>query len=1155
MFTCTACLRRCISSLTADVPRADFIPALHSSTWKASSTQILRSPSLASPDGSQRRSLRRPNLTFIRTAATLRGIRHRDHFRHGVQGLKNAESIEAIVRDRRRPSVRKQHREHRNDVAVEKNSQLSVTEQGKTKLQRRSEKEAAFLIDPLRLAQQTADHLRNDKFDKAYELVLASDRMGLQRGVPQGKVRNIVSWNHLIDWTMAKKEYAKAIKLYQDMKKRGHVPDSHTYILILRGLGNGVQTVTDGRSKKPTHFTRGPKGMTKSEGNAYLVKQAMDVYNSMFRPNSEVQVLTMHSNALINVLSRAGDMDALWGVTGRLPEKGHGSPDHWTYTTILNAMRQDLLIEMNKVTNGKLSERETVRRLHAVVDSAISDARQLWRDIIIRWRNVQLKMDEKMVAAMARLLLTSKKAAYIQDIFPLVRQTMGVSVDEKMIAAMRKDLRKNTDFVSGLTKAVSDLSVNEDDDEPAEEVSISRETDGESHEANAEVENEDKALEDASTASAGDLQVFDPVVMDVNTTTEHTTLYATPNQHTLSYLLEAATLLKRTAVGKAYWELLTSQTGLYRLVPDAGDIMEYLRLLRVSRSSQEVLQLLQEEREGEAANLLRRRGTCVIAMSTCVRDKNNPHVFDTASRLLDLMLDHASRTQNERDAEAYKKEQIREKNEAHERKDEFGQAIRPNDRNFSERGPLSAEALPLDPKVLQMYFDLAMFTTKGINKARPLSKLPSGDLDFVRDPLKNNTMRALHRLRPDVVNVRQLLNIALGSIQSSKGWSPKNRSLAERPEELLALLQTVVGAYDRILAVSFRLEEEGLGPLDNSVIAAANLQKAKMAEYVRRLKKALGEIVTEGDVRSVAERYGTRDDAERATAPELLPDEPAADSTEDPVLDPEEEWTIPDLRGDYPMPGSTEAVRLENDEKHKSWSTSGRLPAYTSREGQYQYHSQNYDQFQDHIGTSGKALTRRQQKYMNWIESKGNLKGPQLNLRKESRDPNSASAEPRAAFASTSTEENGVTQRVETDENRPREDRQKEAVSRFLTSASAAQPWQTSRSTRSAEGHQRENPGEPYSSRRGLSSPNSAGSDSGDGTIATNGFSGRDAEPRAKGRDRTALQRKMVRLGKTERGARDFKRGYRGSGRAERWSPSGRYDVGANPSAAAAGSG
>lgn len=58
----------------------------------------------------------------------------------------------------------------------------------------------------------------------------------------------------------------------------------------------------------------------------------------MFAPNSAVTPNIIHTNAIINVCSRGKDMDALWSVAGRLPERGPGAPDKWTFTTILNAL-------------------------------------------------------------------------------------------------------------------------------------------------------------------------------------------------------------------------------------------------------------------------------------------------------------------------------------------------------------------------------------------------------------------------------------------------------------------------------------------------------------------------------------------------------------------------------------------------------------------------------------------------------------------------------------------------------------------------------------------------------------------------------------------------------------------------------------------------
>ena len=823
MFTCTACLRRYISVLSAEPPLPAVAVRSYSSTRQSANNSRTQTGLLPATANARPRSLRRPNDPPIRTSATLRGLVKGHHIRTHIQTLKNARSVQEIVRNKARNPRRASERQNAQATAQKTNAAMSLTEQGEDAIRLQSEREAAYYVDPLRLANAVATHLSKDEFDRAYEMVLASDRLGLKRGIPSGGVRNIVSWNHLIDWSMSKKEHTKAIQLYNAMKKRGHEPDSHTFTLLLRGLGHNVRL--------PQYYN-GP-AIEVRKTNAAIAEKAMELYNAMFRPNSVVQVKTLHTNALINILARVGDMDALWSVAGRMPERGAGAPDHWTYTCILNSMHHDLLKKMEKISAGMTAGETVNQALRRIIQKCMTDARQLWREVIIKWRNGEVTMDEKLVAAMGRLLLLSKTSVHVQDIFALIKQTMGISVDRKMLDHMKQELEnRNTKAAKSGQAEAADA----ENDTTATDRATSDQ---------ADVDEETKIdLEDGNQltySSATDISdhtgvpIFEPVSVDVGATKPNA-LYATASNNTLSLLLETTTLLRRPHVGRAYWELLTSKAGQYRVEPDATNLMNYLRLLRVSRSSQAVLDIMLHKWEGEAAETFRRRGAFVVAMSTCVRDKLNPNVFDIASRMIDVMQSNAAATQMQRNEEEYE-EAIDHEN-------------RPRGAKGPKRSVERPEALTLDPKVLQMYLELGMYTTKGINSKLSLRKTPSGDLDYERDPAKNNTMKALARLRPDVVNVHVMLKLAIERIDYDRRFSQldarRARELrkpqvqtAEHATELLALLNSFVSAYDRILYISFRLDEEGLGPLDKNILREIGMQKGKFSDYARRLNSVI----------------------------------------------------------------------------------------------------------------------------------------------------------------------------------------------------------------------------------------------------------------------------------------------------------------------------
>jgi hypothetical protein len=106
-------------------------------------------------------------------------------------------------------------------------------------------------------------------------------------------------------------------------------------------------------------------------------------------------------------------------------------------------------------------------------------------------------------------------------------------------------------------------------------------------------------------------------------------VYAIPRQNTLSLVIKALSELNLKDAASKYWDLLINK---YNITPDAENYHSYLRLLRVSRSSTEIVNLMiKMPKSYMEAKTFR------IAMSGCVRDSKNQHAFANAGKLLDLM--------------------------------------------------------------------------------------------------------------------------------------------------------------------------------------------------------------------------------------------------------------------------------------------------------------------------------------------------------------------------------------------------------------------------------------------------------------------------------------------------------------------------------------
>jgi hypothetical protein len=350
------------------------------------------------------------------------------------------------------------------------------------------------------------------------------------------------------------------------MKKRAQFPDAYTYSILLRGLSINAH-------------------------DSGALSKALSVYHSMFAPNARVEPSIMHTNAMLRVCSRCQDMDALWGVAAKIPESGPAAANTITYVTILNAIRQSLLIDTPKG--------ESEDQIAARVERGISEGRKIWYDVISRWRNADLVIGEELVCAMGRLLLIGSRPQDYDDVLSLVEQTMDIP---RLVP--RLGTRERTEaglphlraphVAESLRLADDHLSPQKDQVRGDEFVAL----------------------------SPSDVRRNNPLT------------YATPSNNTLSLIQEACQKVVAVKASKEYWDLLTDpQT--HAIVPDANNLNFRLRLLRQNRASSEAVSLLKGS--FVAKGIAPSRGTFRIAMSTCGRDKNNPKSLRNASEILGIM--------------------------------------------------------------------------------------------------------------------------------------------------------------------------------------------------------------------------------------------------------------------------------------------------------------------------------------------------------------------------------------------------------------------------------------------------------------------------------------------------------------------------------------
>ncbi|KAI4185399.1 MAG: hypothetical protein LQ346_005901 [Caloplaca aetnensis] len=451
----------------------------------------------------------------------------------------------------------------------------------------RLEKELVWLQDPLKLAENTISLLKDNKSEKAIDIVRMASK----------NISCSVSWNHLIDYEMSKGSIHKAIKIYNEMKKRGQQPDAQTYTILLRGL-----------SWNPNLQESLP--------------QALKIYHSMFADNCPVKPNIIHTNTVLKVCALARDMDALWGVAAKLPTRGIGASNNLTFTIILNAIRANTWLRDQALPD----EREEERNLRG--QRAVMQGRRLWEEIIPRWRAGDIWIDEELVCSMGRLLLLGSTQRDCEDILSLAEQIMAVprqlpprfrDPEEFRGANDPPAVAPETARAEGSTTQRG-LPLKWSPSEDGERTSAPQETSTISS----------PAVPEMTHALAN---VFQP-----EKSTPPNVSLARPGRNTLSLILQACVSLRAIPAAQKYWGLLTSPTGPYNITPDSENYHQYLRLLRVQRASTLAADLITDMHSGElkSQNILQYK-TFRIALSCCVRNKNSISSVAQAQRIVEIM--------------------------------------------------------------------------------------------------------------------------------------------------------------------------------------------------------------------------------------------------------------------------------------------------------------------------------------------------------------------------------------------------------------------------------------------------------------------------------------------------------------------------------------
>ena len=381
------------------------------------------------------------------------------------------------------------------------------------------------------------------------------------------------------------------------MKKRAQVPDAHTFTILFRGFSWNVH-------------------------HGLSLERTLAIYHSMFSENSPVKPSIIHTNAVLKVCALANNIDAVFGVAARLPTTGRAAPDKLSFTTILNAIKNQAIVDSEgEKDSASLRERQ---------NQAVLQGIRIWAEVKDRWSKGDLAFDEDLVCAMGRLLLIGHSDQDYGDVLALLEQTMNIP--------RQTELKEEESNHVSLSKPEAADQAHEDDPEciPLELASHSR---GPTLPAKLPDAESDEQFETADIINP--LAKYLPERYRVH-----------PGPNALSLAVQACTALHRFRAAQDYWGLLTSPEH-FNIVPDADNYHTYLRLLRAQRASRLALEIVQEMQKSTLdlpttagrekgwsmkGNALQPK-TFRIALSCCVRDQNNHNALGHAEKLVRIMMD------------------------------------------------------------------------------------------------------------------------------------------------------------------------------------------------------------------------------------------------------------------------------------------------------------------------------------------------------------------------------------------------------------------------------------------------------------------------------------------------------------------------------------
>lgn len=366
------------------------------------------------------------------------------------------------------------------------------------------------------------------------------------------------------------------------MKKRAQLPNAQTYTIIFKGCAE---------SKHPL----------------LAVSEAFKIYNALLA-SSRMKPNQIHLNAMLELCARAQDIETLFIVLRSA--NGLRAPNNLTYTIILNALRHQSSNQINPNEDRKEQE----RAVRSSIAASISRSKLVWDEVITRWKKGEIVMDEELMCAMGRVLLLGG-AAEIDSILSVVGEVLGITnlrdgepglVDPRA----QKAARSQTPAKSAESQSPKRIETPEQIEESDKEVKFAS-----------------SQPQDTTYAAA---VAPPPPTQSTKTSTGPMAMGKMAGNNTLSLVMRALALAKRTKLAARYWDYFIQTQNI---VPDRGNYRDYIDCLSTGAASGKAARVLVSMPNSIADGNLFRRGLVI-----CHWDLYNDKKFENATLIHNNMV-------------------------------------------------------------------------------------------------------------------------------------------------------------------------------------------------------------------------------------------------------------------------------------------------------------------------------------------------------------------------------------------------------------------------------------------------------------------------------------------------------------------------------------